>query len=152
MSTNRQQVTACARTFLGTPFRHAGRSKGLRGGLDCVGLPLMIAGELGLCDTAGLPLTGDTYKAYTPQPVNNIVLDLCAQHLQRVAMQDRQEGDVLVMKIPNSPCHVGIYAGIVNEQPTLIHAYSGADGVVEHGIDTKWARRIVAAFRFPGVE
>lgn len=151
MSINRQEITTCARTFIGTPFRHAGRCKGVRGGLDCVGLPLMIAGELGLLDIDGKPLTGDTYKAYTAQPVDNLVLDLCVKHLVRVAVPDQQEGDVLVMKVPHSPCHVGISAGIVNGQPGIIHAYSGAEGTVEHGIDVKWARRIVAAFRFPGV-
>jgi cell wall-associated NlpC family hydrolase len=150
MSISPQQVVDCARSYVGTPFVDKGRSKGR--GTDCVGLPLMVAGDLGVCDTAGLPLTGQTYTAYSSQPVTNIVLDLCNKHLVRIPLPDKQPGDVLVMKVPHAPCHVGIYAGKVGGLPTLIHAYSGAGKCVEHNIDVRWDRRIVAAFRFPGVE
>lgn len=150
MSISTYQVIECARTFLGTPFRDRGRAKGR--GLDCVGLPLMVAGELGIKDTEGQPIHGQLYTAYSPQPINNIVLDLCAKHLVRVSLQDKQTGDILVMKVPHAPCHVGIYLGKVNGEDWLIHAYAGVDKVVEQPIDIKWQRRICAAFRFPGVE
>lgn len=154
MSISQQQVVDCARSYLDTPFSHAGRSKGKA--MDCVGLPLMIAGDLGVLDTSGLPIHGNMYTAYTPQPVNNIVLDLCRKHLVRVAVPNKQPGDVLVIRIFGStqgtPCHVGIYTGVVNGRPNILHAYTGVGRVCEHPIDPKWERFIVAAFRFPGVE
>jgi cell wall-associated NlpC family hydrolase len=150
MSISVAQIVACARTYIGTPFRHAGRGKGR--GMDCVALPLMVAGELGILDTAGQPLTGQTYITYTSQPVDNMVLDLCAKHLVRVATLDRRAGDVVVMRLPRTPCHVGIYAGLVRGRPSLIHAYAGVDKCTEQPIDDKWERRICAVYRFPGVE
>jgi hypothetical protein len=33
----------------------------------------------------------------------------------------------------------------------VIHAYEGSKGVVEHILSLPWRRRIVGAFRFPGV-
>jgi cell wall-associated NlpC family hydrolase len=119
---------------------------------DCVGLPLMIAGELGIVDTHGQPLSGETYKNYGPQPEGTLVLDLCVKHLVRGTVNAMQPGDVVVMRVPSTPCHVGIYSGVVNGAPSLIHAYAGVDKCVEHGIDAKWRRRIVAVFSFPGVE
>lgn len=143
------QIVECARSYVGTPFAHAGRCKGKAS--DCVGLPLMIAGELGLADRAGLLLTGATYTAYSAQPVNNIVLDMCAKHLVRVPNSARQPGDLLVMKVPTNPCHVGIYSGVVRGIPHMIHSYSGVGKCCEHAIDAKWARRIVAVYRYPEV-
>jgi cell wall-associated NlpC family hydrolase len=147
---NRQQVVECARSFIGTPFAHAGRSKGR--GLDCVGLPLMVAGELGLTDTNGQPLNGQLYTAYTPQPVDTIVLDLCATHLRRKGLQDIKPGDILVMKVPSTPCHVGILTEMHGDQLYLVHAYTGVGKCVEQPVDVRWKRRIVAAFEFPNLE
>lgn len=151
MSTKRSQIVDCARTYLNTPFGDKGRVKGKA--LDCVGLPLMIAEELGLVDIAGEKLHGHTYCSYSSQPSGTIVLDLCIKHLVRKGLSKIQPGDVLVMVVPTQPCHVGIFAGEVDGVPSLIHAYSGGPNkCVEQPIDVRWSRRIVAAFSFPGVE
>ena len=150
MSIKRNQVVECARSYIGTPFAHAGRVKGRA--LDCVGLPLMVAGDLGLKDTSGEPLHGRLYTAYTPQPVTTIVLDLCMKHLKRKGLQDLKPGDVLVMKVPSTPCHVGIFTEMKDGLMYFVHAYTGADGTVEQPVDARWKRRIVAAFEFPNVE
>lgn len=142
-------IVATARTYIGTPFVDKGRLKGKA--CDCVGLPLLVAGELALRDKHDQPLTGQTYCSYTAQPVDDIVLATCVRHLCRRSLTDLQPGDVLVMRLPDTPCHVGIYCGLVDGVPHLVHAYNGAKGCVEHPIDVRWRRRICAAFYFPGV-
>lgn len=149
MSIKRSQIVECARSFIGTPFGHAGRIKGRS--LDCVGLPLCVAGELGLSDTSGLPIHGQLYTAYTPQPVTNIVLDLCIQHLRRKGLQDVKPGDVLVMKLP-VPCHVGIFTERKDGVDYFVHAYTGTGFCTEQPVDERWKKRIVAAFEFPNLE
>lgn len=150
MPVSRAQIVACARTYLETPFGDKGRVRGKS--LDCVGLPLMVAEELGLVDNDGERLHGRSYISYSSQPTGTIVLDLCIKHLVRKGLSKIQPGDVLVMVVPTTPCHVGIYSGIVDGVPHLIHAYSGGpDKCVEQPIDVRWKRRIVAAFEFPGV-
>lgn len=150
MPVTRKQVTDVARTYINTPFAHQGRVRGV--GLDCVGLPLMIAEELGLVDTKGRQINGLLYHSYTGQPVDTLVLDCCIEHLMRKSVTQLRPGDVVCMRVETVPCHVGIYDE-VNGQPWLIHAYSGGESkVVEHGIDYRWRRRITAAFEFPGLD
>ena len=146
----RKQILDVARTYLNTPFAHQGRTRGF--GLDCVGLPLMIAQELNIVDTKGRPMNGGLYSTYTGQPIDTLVLDCCIEHLVRKVVTQLKPGDIVCMRVDNVPCHVGIYDE-VNGQPWIIHAYNGGScKVVEHGIDRKWWRRITAAFEFPGLE
>ena len=151
MAIKREQIVTKAREYDGTPFAHQGRVKGLA--CDCVGLPLMVAGELGLNDINGQPVNGALYRNYSPQPTGNYVLEICCKHLRRKAVNQLKPGDVLCMKVLTAACHVGIYTGEVNGVPHLIHAYNGgAEKVSEHCIDDRWRKRIVAAFEFPEAE
>jgi cell wall-associated NlpC family hydrolase len=43
----RTDIVAAARTYLGVPWRHQGRT---RAGLDCAGLIVMVARDLALSD------------------------------------------------------------------------------------------------------
>ena len=151
MSISRREIVDCARSFVGTPFVDKGRGKGR--GIDCVGLPLMIGGELGLVDTGGQPINGQTYKAYAAQPVTGVVRELCSKHLVRKALEERKPGDIVLMRFMGTPtCHVGIYAGEVDGVSYLIHAYATAGKCVEQPIDDRWWRFIVAIYSYPGIE
>lgn len=156
------QIVAAARKYLGTPFGHQGRIAGTR--LDCVGLVLCVAHDLGLLDKTGIPITRDMYAAYSAQPAGNFVYQACLRHLEYKPVQEIAPGDVAVLAIPHMPCHVAIVGDSVNQRPiylpiasrtdalTLIHAYAGGTAeCVEHRIDYRWQKRIAAAFRFPGV-
>lgn len=139
----RAQIIACARTWLGTPFRHQGRRKG--SGIDCVGLPLMVMAELGLIDLR------EEYANYSSQPVGTLVLDECRRRLIEKPLAEMSPGDVVCLRAPTVPCHVGIVT-YLNGGLGLIHAYAGgARCVVEHILDGKWRRRIAAVFNVPGV-
>lgn len=154
MSVTRKQITDCARTYLDTPFQHQGRVKGIS--CDCVGVPYMVADEMGLCDRQGTKIGRLDNVNYQPQPTGNFVHTECQRILVEKPVAEMQEGDVLSMKMPTIPCHVGIvsklYAGTPNECFGVIHGYSPAHKVVETIIDRKLRARIAGCFNFPGVE
>lgn len=144
------QVVAAARSWIDTPFLHQGRVKGR--GLDCVGLPLMVAEELGLADINGKPLSGSTYCEYDPQPVGMHVQDICFLHLKLKPLRTLAPGDIVTLRNGSEPCHLAII-GERKGRLTLIHAYRGVvEKVIEQDLDIKWTRRLSNCFSFPGVE
>lgn len=146
----REEIVAAARQYIGTPFQDKGRRLGQ--GLDCVGLVLCVAHDLGAVSKTGVALTRDLYNDYTAQPVGNFVHLKCHEHLIAKAVTDMRAGDVVTMALPSAPCHVGFIGDSPNGL-TLIHAYSGGGKkCFEQLIDHAWKRRIVGCFRFPGVE
>ncbi len=146
----REDVTRVARTYVGTPFQHLGRSKGQA--LDCVGLALCVGEDLGILDRFGRPFRRDDYPDYNSQPVDDFVF----QELKRRAIERRptdpiREGDVLAVRIPHFPCHAAIAADRSGVR-YMIHAYRSMPAqCVEHVISLGWKNRIVGVFEFPGV-
>lgn len=146
----REQIVAAGRKYLGTPFKHQGRLMGQ--GCDCVGIPLMIAGDLKLVDKSGIPLNGDCFHTYSAQPVGNYVHDMCMEHLVYKPVREMLPGDFLSMKVVTAACHVALVTEDDKGRVCILHAYSGGPGkVVEHLLDEKWRRRIVGCFKFPEV-
>jgi NlpC/P60 family putative phage cell wall peptidase len=140
----RQQIVSEARRWRGTPFQHQGRLRGV--GVDCVGLVLCVARDLGLGDWC------EDYNAYSSQPVSDAVLTECRRRLLEKTVSMTLPGDVLCFRLPRFGTHVGIVTGCMGF-PGIVHAYSGGPGrVVEHFVDAKWRRRIAAAFAFPGLK
>ena|SRR5208282_1894848 len=147
---SRDHIVAVARKYLDTPFAPKGRMLGI--GLDCVGLPLMVAGELALVDKSGMPLNGGTYSTYSDQPVGNYVYEMCMKHLVYKPVREMLPGDVLCISVVSAPCHVAIASDDAQGLACIIHAYSGgARKVVEHPLDKKWQRRVTGCFKFPEV-
>jgi hypothetical protein len=62
-------------------------------------------------------------------------------------------GDVLLFRMaPGCPAkHCAILSDMTGAEPRMIHAYWGRS-VVESWMGSWWRRRLVAAFRLPGVE
>jgi NlpC/P60 family putative phage cell wall peptidase len=150
MTATRTQIVEKAREYIGTPFAHQGRVKGIA--CDCIGLPLMVAGELGLTDTSGEVLQPERYKVYSASPLGNYVHEMVSKLLERKPLRDMKPGDLLTMRVVSAACHVAIvsdYEGGLG----IIHAYNGGpQRVVEHALDEVWRNRIVGCFQFPGVE
>lgn len=149
MPIKRADVVSKAREYLGTKFGHQGRVKGLA--LDCVGLPLCVAGELGLKGKNGETLDGNHYNVYTRQPLGDYVLDMCKKLLTQKPIRLMQPGDVLSLRVETAACHVGIVSE-VNGVLSIIHAYDGGvKKCVEHELGARWKERIAGCFRFPEV-
>lgn len=148
MPISRADIIEVARDYIGTPFQHQGRT---HKGLDCVGLPLCVAEDLGLTDKGGVPFKRNDGGGYSAQPTGKIVFQTCCDRMIRKLANQFRPGDVLCMRLPIEPCHVAIVTEY-NGVPYIVHAYDGGERkCVEHILDVAWQRKIVAAFEFPGV-
>lgn len=127
-------VVAAARGWLGVPFGHQGRS---RRGVDCAGLVICVAAEL------GLPVAD--YRAYGRLPRGDTLLRVMRDQCTEYA-GDPVPGTVALMRFEREPQHLAILAGT-----TVIHALSTSRRVVEHRLDALWRSRIVGLFALPGV-
>jgi cell wall-associated NlpC family hydrolase len=126
--------------MIGTPWRHRGRS---RAGVDCAGLVICVARRLGFAAPGVL--------AYDRLPPLDLIDRLLPQFCRPVA--EPQPGDVLHLRLAGRPQHLGFAADYYGGGLSLIHATEKMAGgrVVEHGIDARWQRRIVGAWRIAGV-
>lgn len=120
-----------ARTWLKTPFAHQGRVKGRA--VDCAGLVVGVSRALGwpVADVYGYASTphGDTLRQQL--------------EAQAVRVTAAEPGDIYLMRFEREPQHLGIASDI-----GIIHAYSAVGMVVEHALDCRWQRRVVAVYRF----
>ena len=147
MITANDLLTA-ARRYLETPFHHRARILGR--GMDCVGLVLSVGEDLGLSDRNGKPFRREDYPYYAKQPADRFVHEECTRRLLRKPFV-LAPGDVVTIRLPQFPCHVGILSDM--NGLGIIHAYAGGRGIVtEHCLDTAWKQRIVGVFTIPGVE
>jgi cell wall-associated NlpC family hydrolase len=138
------EIVAAARAVLHTPYAHQGRVAGLA--LDCAGVPVHVAKSL------GVPLVDYTRYGRLPVPAEmRAALDA---HLERVPTEQMQPGDVVWIRFEKQPQHLAIVGDYVHGGLSLIHAYNsaGVNRVVEHRMDDVWRSRIVACWRYPGVE
>ncbi len=121
-------------------------------GLDCVGLPICVAEDLGIRDRSGVPILRTDHVDYSAEPGSRLVHDICIARLdQKPSGAELEDGDVLTMRVPTLPCHAGIVV-FRGREPYIIHAYSAGPGkCVEHILNEAWCRRIIGKFSFPGV-
>lgn len=146
----RIEIVREARKFLGVPFVHQGRSKS---GLDCVGLVIVVARNLELCEY--------TEVAYNRRPDGRLI-SVLRENLKRVVKGELLPGQVVAMRLPKYPCHVGIVTEspgvecldksgriVMGSQWRVIHALSGNGRVVEHTLDARWQGKIIESYEFP---
>lgn len=131
-------VSAQARLWLGTPYHHQARLRGV--GVDCAGLIMGVGAELGLLDVH--------YRNYSPTPHHGTLRKICDSHLLRI--EAPEPGCVLLMGFVVGPAqeqHLGIYT----DAETLVHAYAHAGACVEHRYSSAWRSRTRQLYRYPGV-
>jgi cell wall-associated NlpC family hydrolase len=124
-------------SWLNTPYQHQGRLKSI--GVDCSGLIIGIARELGLKNKHGEPIQDlvGYPRALKPDFLETVLL----------AQFDRtdtpQLGDMILFRIKRTPQHLGILT-----QDGFIHAYAEVGKVVETRWDAYWRERVVAYYRW----
>lgn len=140
MKSIREQIIEEARSFLGTPFHHQGRVK--HHGVDCVGLVA--------CVGKVLELLKYDRTDYSWQPQNILKGELeKAGFVKRNEDEEPEPGDVGIFWL--SKRHIVQHIAIFTEYG-MLHTYQDAGKVVEHVIDHKWRKRLVAVYKYPGVE
>ena len=134
MEQSRIEVVETARTYLGTRWRHQGRD---RQGLDCVGLVLRVARDLGL--------TEFEISNYGRVPSNRMMERVLAEQCCRTTLAEIDSGDILHLAFEKQPQHLAIVTDI-----GIIHA-DNEYGVVEHGLNRTWRMRVRGCYRMPGL-
>src|SRR5712691_11824640 len=94
----KEQVVAKAREYIESPFQHQGRLKGFA--CDCVGLPLMIAEELGLVDKHGVPIKGSDNANYSSQPLDRFVHEEAQRRMIEKPIDQMKDGDLVTLRVP----------------------------------------------------
>lgn len=131
----RADIVRVARECIGTRWHHQGRVVGV--GLDCVGVLFHVAHTLGLSEFE--------YGNYPRRP-NGMLEPLLEEHMDRIAVEDAGDGDVLMMRWREDPQHVAVRTPV-----GIVHAHALARKCVEQPMDAIWRSRTVGAFRFRGV-
>ncbi len=141
------QMVACARGWLGTRFCHQGRRKRSAqdaGGVDCLGLLIGVADELGL-QHDGAPVRALDELAYGHLPDEAYLRTRLETVLQPASSIGC--GQVALMRVDGRAQHVGLVGDYAHgEGFSLIHAYAPARAVVEHQLDALWQQRIVQLY------
>lgn len=133
-----EQIVAEARTYIGTPFHHQGRLKGI--GIDCIGLIVNVGKTFGLVDHDN--------TSYGRYPDGVTLMAELRKYLVEENIENIEPGDIAVywFKNPKKPTHVGIVTDY-----GLIHTYADIGKVVEHKLTKAWQKRLYAVFSFPEV-
>lgn len=137
-----EDMIAYARTWIGTPYVHQGRQRGV--GCDCAGVLVGMADKFGHQpeDMAG----------YSPIPRQDQLQALIGKQMESIEVADIAPGDIVLMTLIKSgkPHHIGFitdYGGALG----VIHCNQLIGKVVEHVLDDKWRSRIKLAFRFKDI-
>lgn len=151
IATKQQEYVENLRTWQGVRFRHQGRN---RSGVDCVGLVIMAAFEIGIATGA------EKVSGYKRLPNGRDFDYWCGKfcekrpynRLQRLGGQ-LEVGDLISfwIDVEGIPRHIAVYTGLdKHNRPCIIHSYAKEGrGVVEMPIDpTYWVRRVDNIYRF----
>jgi cell wall-associated NlpC family hydrolase len=137
---SRRDVIDAARSLIGAPFRHQGRTSE---GIDCVGLIIATAKRVGI----GLNWPEMPYQRFPAEDYVRAVLERYLDPMRGSPVP----GDVALIRWRRSANHLAIIAD--GDQPySLIHAYYVTGRVVEHRADRYWHDRVVSLYSFRGVE
>ena len=141
--TDRAAMVAAAREWIGTPWVHQQRLKGVA--VDCVGLVIGIGRELGMC-APDFDVNG-----YGRRP-DGTLLAQCAQLMRHIPRDTMQPGDVIVVATDSAPCHMGILGDYRHGGLSLIHAaMGGLNRVVEHRLMFVRNMQFKGAYALPGL-
>lgn len=125
-------VVATARSWVGVPFQHQGRT---RKGVDCAGLLIVVAQDL------GYPVLD--VRDYGRQPDPTRMGSVIGEQMDRISIGKAEYGDVLWIAWKRDPQHLCIVTDL-----GVIHSYEAIGKVTEHPLDQRLRGRVRAAFSF----
>lgn len=133
----REQIIAEARSWLGVPFRHHGRT---RLGVDCVGLLVCVFGAvIGIREGC---------LSYGMRPTSEFAFSQIRKFATRITPSEAGPGDVVQMNYDGRSVHFGILSEV-----GIIHSTIKTRAVVEHALESSTINgQIVAYYRINGVE
>ncbi len=137
-----QEVVDSARTWIGTPYVHNGRVKGVAG--DCLAMLIGTGHDLNVSKF-------DTNE-YTQRPNPKRLLAEADEVLirQERTRADLYFGDIVLMSFRRIPMHFGIIAD-ADKPFSLIHASAELGFCCEHRLDAEMCRKIYRIYRAAGV-
>ena len=141
-------VVAAARSWIGTPYRHAASVKGQ--GCDCLGLVRGVWREVvGQEPEAPPPYRPDWAEVGGEETL----LAGLGRALTPTPLDSARPGAVLAFRMQAaSPAkHCAVLAAVHGPEWRIVHAYWGR-AVVESWLGPWWRRRLAAAFAFPVIE
>mgnify|MGYP001560789997 CR=1 FL=1 len=136
--TTRAGILSQARSLLGTPYLHGGRT---RLGVDCGGWLVLLHAEL------GLPL-GRVPRGYSKLP-GPMLMRLLRENLDEVQVP---EVAVVAVHWLDRNSEQAQHLGLLSGQGTMLHVYSDQHGFVETTDGRFWKHRRIALFRIRGIE
>ncbi len=137
--TTRADIVSAARGYLGVPWRHQGRDGR---GLDCAGLVVVVARQLGLADH---DVTG-----YSRHAQGFAFVEAFRAAMDPVPVAAMRPGDVALFADAVQPCHCALVSekhGVLH----LIHAHALRRQVIEEPYRGEWPDKVSFAFRFRGL-
>ena len=138
MQVNRDQIIQEALSWKGVRFRHQGRTR--IHGVDCAGLIIAVAQELGLSkfDVAN----------YRREPNQEQFIQHFRDQMREKPVVDREPGDIVLLRDNIFTCHTAI----LDHNNYMIHAFAARRKVVREQITDEWTGRMTYCFAFPGVD
>lgn len=137
---NNKRTVEIARSYIGTPFHHQARKKGV--GVDCVGLLICIARDLGYIDEKW-DITG-----YSRNPDGVTLLENMHKGFIEISKEEMQPGDFVLVSFSNYPQHVGVIGDYVHGGLSIIHSSSRHGKVIETRLMFNSSMKFEGAFRY----
>ncbi len=139
-----QTIAAEARSWIGTPYRHQAACKGA--GADCLGL---VRGVWRRCIGPEPEIDFAYARDRGEYGPGEPVLGVAEERLVTRNKMPPLPGDLLIFRWRRAvPAK---HLGIMSDQDLFVHAYERA-GVCETRLSGFWGSKMVAVFRFPGVD
>lgn len=130
-------IVAEARKWIGVKWQHQGRG---RAGIDCAGLVIRVAQDLGLnvTDKQGYKRAPEAFKF--------------VEHIrdQTDFVSQPQPGCLGIFRETHFPCHIGIFTER-HGQIYLLHSYMNLGRVMEEHFAHQWPHILIEVRKFKGL-
>lgn len=146
---SRAALIAEAREWLKpkTRFQHQQSMKNVVS--DCLGFGSAVAAKMGVPNAVQWR-EDERFKNYAATPDPKKLVEACDEYMDAVPLHLARIADVLVIRFKKQPMHFAFVTAL--DPMSMIHCFELRGGVVEHGIDETWRRRIFRVYRLRGLD